>query len=120
MNRISKFIKTFFMRDYESFAKQLGFTSWDEIIGNTFYIFQIPPDACYFATQLLDRTWIVWSDEGYPPYSFLKFNTWYEAIKHLKTIFDANGYPERCWDPEGFDPGDDIFNNIPDKTKRIE
>lgn len=30
MNRISKFIETFFMRDYESFAKQLGFTSWDE------------------------------------------------------------------------------------------
>lgn len=120
MNRISKFIETFFMRDYESFAKQLGFTSWDETTRNTFYIFQSPPDTFYFATQLLDKTWIVWNDEGYPPYSFLKLNTWYEAIKHLRTVFDTNRYPEECWNPEGFNPGDDIFNNIPDKTNRIE
>src|SRR3954454_17976040 len=105
MDRISKFIKTFFGRNYEYFAKQLGFTFWDEVIENTFEIFRIPPDASYFATQLLDGTWIVWNDEGYPPYSFLQFNTWYEAIKHLREVFDANGYLEEYWDPEGFNPG---------------
>ena len=120
MNRISKFITTLFGSKYESFARQLGFISWNEVINNTFEIFRIPPDGSYFATQLLDETWIVWNDEGYPPYSFLQFKTWYDAIKHLRTIFDVEGYPEDCWGPEGFEPEKDVFNNLPDKNKRIE
>ena len=120
MNPINKVLKTIFFGKYETFAKQLNFTSWNEVLENTFSIFQIPPDAYYFATQLLDGTWIVWKDEDYPPYEFLKFNTWYEAIKYLKMVFDENGYPEAYWSPEGFDKTDDVFNSLPDKDKRIE
>ncbi|MEK4029362.1 hypothetical protein MKZ02_12615 [Pseudobacillus sp. FSL P4-0506] len=120
MRRISKFIKTLFFGKYEGFANQLGFTSWNEVLENTFSIFQLPPDCFYFATQLLDGTWIVWNDEGYPPYAFLKFNTWNEAIKYLRMIFNENGYPEEYWNPEGFEEYEDVFNNLPDKDKKIE
>jgi hypothetical protein len=120
MDRIFKFLKTFSSGNYKDFAKQLGFASWNEVMESTFEVFRIPPDASYFATRLSKETWIVWNDEGHPSYSFSQFDTWYEAIEHLRTVFEEEGYPEECWNPEGFDIEEDVFNNVPDENKRIQ
>ncbi|KYG29178.1 hypothetical protein [Priestia endophytica] len=114
MDRIFKFLKTFSNGNYKDFAKQLGFASWNEVMESTFEVFRIPPDASYYATRLSKETWIVWNDEGHPPYSFSQFDTWYEAIEHLRTVFEEEGYPEE------FDTEEDVFNNVPDESKRIQ
>lgn len=67
--------------DLDTFSQSLGYSTWDEMKENTFYIFTIPPDAELFVTQLHDKTWAVWDNEGKPPFDVTKFTTWDEAIR---------------------------------------
>jgi hypothetical protein len=99
------------------FARELGFNSLDELVEGSFQIFIIPPDGAWYATRKPDGTWVVWSDEGLPPHPFEVFPDWEEAIRFLKSVFDAGGYPEECWAPVGFDDEDDEFRIPPDKRK---
>jgi hypothetical protein len=87
---------------------------------NTYHIFTIPPDAEWFATELPNKNWAVWNDEGEPPFPFTEFSKWEDAIRYLRNIFEKNGYPEENWDPEGFDLNDNIFSTLPEKSKRID
>ena len=64
---------------------------------NSFHIFIIPPDAEWFATQLPNKNWAVWNDEGQPPFEYKEFVKWAEAIRYLRDIFEKNGYPEENW-----------------------
>ncbi|MDM5205338.1 hypothetical protein [Cytobacillus kochii] len=103
----------------KKFSQSLGYPNWDELMNNSFSIFLIPPDANWFATQLPDKSWAIWNDEGHPPFQHKKFNTWNEAIRSLRDIFNNTDYPEENWDPEGFDDRDNVFLHEPDKSKLI-
>ncbi|MBW0933935.1 hypothetical protein [Priestia megaterium] len=120
MGRISRFVKTIFLKEYQVFAEELGFKSWDETLENTYEIFKMPPDASYLVTQSKEDKWIVWNDEGSLPYSYLVFSTWFDAIGYLRKIFEEGKYEEYCWEPEGFDPGENVFENGPNKEKNNE
>lgn len=120
MGRISRFVKNIFLKEYQIFAKELSFNSWDDVLENTYEIFKMPPDASYLVTQSKEDKWIVWNDEGSLPYSFLVFSTWFDAIEYLRKIFEEGKYEEHYWRPEGFNPGENVFKNISDKEKNNE
>jgi hypothetical protein len=120
MNFISKFIRKLFFSELDRFSKSLGYKTWDELMDNTYHIFTIPPDAEWFVSELPNKKWAVWNDEGEPPFPFTEFSKWEDAIRYLRNIFEKNGYPEENWDPEGFDFNDDIFSILPKKSKRID
>ena len=52
MGRISRFVKNIFLKEYQTFAKELGFNSWDAALENTYEIFKMPPDALYLLHNL--------------------------------------------------------------------
>ncbi|WP_121614198.1 hypothetical protein [Mesobacillus foraminis] len=114
---ITKFFRTLLFKKYDQFAVELGYPNWKLAEENTFFISRIPEDAQWNATQLPNKSWAIWNDEGQPPFSFQVYPTWEEAIKHLRCLFEKSGYPEENWDPEGFEPGDDVFISQPDKEK---
>ncbi|MDA2258321.1 hypothetical protein ACTFRD_22005 [Bacillus cereus group sp. MYBK249-1] len=120
MNTMKKIIKKLFFSDLEKFSQSLGYSTWNELMDNSFHIFIIPPDAEWFATQLPNKNWAVWNDEGQPPFEYKEFVKWAEAIRYLRDIFEKNGYPEENWEPEGFEQNDDCYSQEPDKNKRIE
>lgn len=117
MGRVSRFVKNICLKEYQIFAEELGFNSWDDVLVNTYEIFKMPPDASYLVTQSKEDKWIVWNDEGSLPYSYLVFSTWFDAIEYLRKIFEEGKYEEHYWRPEGFDSGENIFKNVPDKEK---
>lgn len=119
MKFIKKMIRKVFYGDLDKFSQSLGYSTWNEIKDNTFYIFTIPPDAECFATKLPDKKWAVWNNEGHPPFGFTLFSKWDEAIRFTRDIFEKNGYPEENWEPEGFQLNDDVFSISPEKSKRM-
>ncbi|WP_163101616.1 hypothetical protein [Peribacillus alkalitolerans] len=96
----------------------MDFSDWKSASANTYFVFRIPDDAQWSATELPIKKWAVWNDIGQPPYSFQVFSSWQEAIAFLRNIFEKEDYEEKNWDPEGFEPGEDIFVKPPDKDKR--
>ncbi|WP_409290445.1 hypothetical protein [Peribacillus sp. SCS-37] len=120
MNIIKRIVRKIFFSDSEKFCRRLGYSTWDKLMDNSFYIFLIPPDAEWFVTHLPNKKWAVWNDEGHPPFEYKEFEKWEEAIRYLRDIFDKNDYPEENWEPEGFEQNDDIYSLEPDKNKRIE
>jgi len=104
---------------YDKFAKELGYPSWKEAEEHTFFIFHIPIDAGWYATELPDKNWAIWNDEGEPPYSFKVIETWEETIRYLKDLFDGSELPEHHWFPEGFDREEDVYKTPPDKEKKL-
>ncbi|QOK29848.1 hypothetical protein IIE26_25405 [Cytobacillus oceanisediminis] len=99
-------------------ASEMGFPDWKSACEYTYFVFHIPEDAQWSVTELPNRTWAVWNDIGEPPYSFHLFSTWREAITFLRSIFEKEKYLEDYWDPEGYDPGEDVFLKPPDKHKK--
>lgn len=119
MNKIKNVIKKLLCSDSEKFSQTLGYPTWDELMDNSFYIFLIPPDAEWFATQLSNKNWVVWNDEGHQPFEYKEFTKWEESIRYLRDIFEKNDYPEENWESEGFEQNDDCYSQEPDKNKRI-
>jgi hypothetical protein len=113
------FFKKIFFSKYEQFAKELGYRTWSEASDNTFFMFHIPEDGGWYVTELPNRTWAVWNNEGDPPYSFVTFLTWSETIRYLRKLFNEYGYPETYWAPEGYGIDDDMFLNPPQKDKKL-
>lgn len=97
-----KTLKKLFARDYEPFAKELGYETWKEAKGNSFAIFYSEVDAWWFATELSDNQWAVWNNEGQMPHPFTVFSTWKEAISYLRRLFEETGLPEDHWSHEGW------------------
>ncbi len=119
MNLINSLKKLFF-KDLDKFSQSLGYSTWDELMENTFHIFTIPLDAEWFATKLPNSHWVVWNDEGQPPFKYKEFRQWVEAIKYLRNVFEQSDYPEENWEPHGFKQGDDWYTQEPDKGKCID
>jgi len=92
MGRVSRFVKNIFLKEYQTFAKELGFNSWDDVLENTYEIFKMPPDASYLVTQSKEDKWIVWNDEGSLPYSFLVHGLMLSVIleRYLKKVSTKN------------------------------
>ncbi|PTM58317.1 hypothetical protein C8J48_0898 [Desmospora activa DSM 45169] len=88
------------------FAANLGFKSFEEMSNHTHTIFLIPPDAGCFVTKLPDGGWAVWNNQGNPPYSLEKWDTWEEAARYLRILFDSKGLTEECWKPQGYNGSD--------------
>ncbi|WP_044640081.1 hypothetical protein [Risungbinella massiliensis] len=118
MNLIRKLIRKLFFSDLERFSQNLGYMSWKDLMDNSFHIFTIPPDAKWIATHMSNKKWVIWNDEGQPPFSCREFQSWEEAIRYLRNLFEKNGFPEENWEPEGFELNDDIYSLEPDKNKR--
>ena len=116
---ITKIFRSLFLKKYDEFAESLGYQNWKTAEENTFFIFHIPEDAGWNATELPNKSWAVWNDEGQPPFSFQVFLTWKEAITHLRDVFEKSGYAEHNWYPEGFEPGENVFIKQPDKNKKL-
>ncbi|MBM7661803.1 hypothetical protein JOC85_002610 [Bacillus mesophilus] len=108
-----------FFKKYDEFALKLGFSDWRIAYENTFFIYRIPEDAQWNATQLPNKSWAVWNDIGQPPYSFKVFETWKEAIRYLRNLFDDSELPEHYWYPEGFDLEENVFKSLPNKEKKL-
>jgi len=112
---IIKILRTFFLKKNDEFASKMGFPDWRTVAENTFFVFQIPEDAQWNATGLPNKSWAVWNDIGQPP--FQAFPSWEEAIAFLRNIFEKEKYVEEYWEPEGFEPGENVFIKPPDKDK---
>ncbi|MFP3727893.1 hypothetical protein U8V72_22140 [Priestia filamentosa] len=119
MNLINS-LKKLLVKDLDKFSQSLGYTTWDELMDNTFHIFTIPPDAEWFATKLPNGNWAVWNDEGQPPFKHKEFEKWKDAIKYVRDVFERNNYSEENWEPHGFKQDDDWYTLEPDKNKRID
>ncbi|WLR55576.1 hypothetical protein LC048_00715 [Mesobacillus subterraneus] len=115
---LKKFFRRLFLRKYDEFATILGFQDLNSAYDNTFFIFRIPEDAQWNATELPNKSCAVWNDIGQPPYSFQLFPSWEEAIVVLRNTFEQENYDEDYWEPEGFEPGENVFTKPPDKNKR--
>ncbi len=115
---MNKIFKRLFFKKYDEFASKMGFLDWKSASENTFFVFHIPEDAQWRATELPNKSWAVWNDIGQPPYSFKVFPYWEEAIVFLRTIFEKENYEEENWYPEGFEQGEDVFLKPPNKDKR--
>lgn len=115
---IKNFFRGLIYKEYDKFAEDMGFSDWKAAYDNTFFIFHIPVDAQWSATELPNKSWAVWNDVGQPPYSFKVFPSWVEAITYLHNIFEQEKYSEECWAPEGYEPGENVFIKPPDKNKR--
>jgi hypothetical protein len=113
-----KIFRTLFFKKYNEFASKMGFPDWKSASENTFFVFRIPEDAQWNATELPNKSWAVWNDIGQPPYSFQVFPSWEEAIAFLRNIFEKEKYDEENWQPEGFEPGENVCIKPPDKDKR--
>ncbi|WP_246861181.1 hypothetical protein [Bacillus sp. REN3] len=117
---MKKFIRGLIFKKYDEFASEMGFRDWKAAYDNTFFIFHIPEDAQWNATELPNKSWAVWNDEGQQPYSFKVFTTWEEAISFLRDLFEQAKYEEHYWEPEGYEPGENAFLKPPDKNKKDE
>jgi hypothetical protein len=95
----------------------MGFSDWNSAFEKTYFVFRIPEDAQWNATELPNKNWAVWNDIGQTPYSFQVFRSWKEAIAFLRDTFEKGKYEEENWDPEGFEPGENVFVKPPDKGK---
>lgn len=113
---IRKRIRDFFWKDYDRFAKKLGYADWKEAEEATFAIFSCGVDGWWSATELPDQQWAVWNDEGEPPYPFKIFNRWEEAIAFLREEFEKEEIDEGNWCPEGFAEGENVFEKKPDRS----
>jgi hypothetical protein len=113
-----KFFRGLIFKKYEEFATKMGFPDWKSAYDSTFFIFRIPEDAQWSATELPNKSWAVWNDIGQPPYSFKVFSSWEEAIAFLRNTFEQENYNEDYWGPEGFVLGENVFIKSPDKNKR--
>lgn len=111
-------LKKLFFKKYDEFAMKLGFPDWRTANENTFFVFHIPEDAQWNATQLPNKSWAVWNDIGKLPYSHQVFPCWGEAIAYLREIFEKEKFDEEYWVPEGFEPGENVFIKPPNKDKR--
>lgn len=98
--------------------RKWGFQIGNPHMKNTFYVFRIPEDAQWNATELPNKSWAVWNDIGQPPYSFQVFPSWEEAIAFLRDIFEKEKYDEEYWDPECFEPGENVFIKPPNKNNK--
>jgi hypothetical protein len=116
--KIKRFFRGLIFKKYDEFASEIGFPDWKAAYDNTFFIFRIPEDAQWNATELPNKSWAVWNDEGQPPYSFQVFTTWEEAIIFLRNLFEQENYEENYWEPEGYEPGENVFIKPPDKNKK--
>lgn len=116
---MGKFIRGFFQKDYDRFAREIGYSDWKEAEEATFAIFYFEVDGWWSATELPDKRWAVWHDEGQPPYPFEIFSRWEEAISFLREEFDKAKSDEINWCPEGYSDGENIFEKKPDRSKKI-
>ncbi|ALC91636.1 hypothetical protein AM500_18975 [Bacillus sp. FJAT-18017] len=116
--KIKKFFRGLIFNKYDEFASEMGFQDWKTAYDNTFFIFRIPEDAQWNATELPNRSWAVWNDEGQPPYPFQVFTTWEEAIIFLRNLFEQENYEDHYWEPEGFEPGENVFIKPPNNYKK--
>lgn len=115
------FIKRLLLKKYNCFAEKLGYQNWDEALDHTFTIFLVPEDAGWYATELQNGSWAVWTDSGgEPPYNFHIFKEWIKAIVYLKNIFVEEDYPQICWQSEGYESYDKVFSEPPSKDKRYD
>lgn len=119
MKRVKKFLYTLIFNKYDEFAKVLGYKEWKVAEENTFYVSRLEEDAGWYVTELPNKKWAVWNDEGQPPYSIKVFETWYEAIRRLRELFEEKGLPEEYWMPEGFDEDENVFLKEPDRDKKM-
>ncbi|WP_342542508.1 hypothetical protein MHH33_17400 [Paenisporosarcina sp. FSL H8-0542] len=116
MEQVKKFLRSLIYKNYDEFAKVLGYKDWKVAEENTFYVWRLGEDAGWYATELPNKKWAVWNDEGQPPYSIKVFLTWSESIEQL---FEEKGLPEDYWLPEGFDENENIFMKEPDRDKKM-
>jgi hypothetical protein len=115
---IKKFLIKLIFKRYDKFATEMGFQDWESAYENSYFIFRIPEDAQWSATELPNKSWAVWNDIGQPPYSFQVFPSWEEAIAFLRDIFEKEKYDEEYWEPEGFEPGENVFIKPPNKDNK--
>ncbi|MCM3599059.1 hypothetical protein M4D55_25315 [Metabacillus idriensis] len=118
MGILSKLFQKIFLNDLDRYSQSLGFSTWKELRDHSFHIFTIPPDAEWFITELPNKKWAAWNDEGQPPFEYVEFATWEEAIKYVREVFEESGITEENWEPEVFELNDDLFLLLPDKNKR--
>ncbi len=119
MEQVKKFLRSLIYKNYDEFAKVLGYKDWKVAEENTFYVWRLGEDAGWYATELPNKKWAVWNDEGQPPYSIKVFLTWSESIEQLRKLFEEKGLPEDYWLPEGFDENENIFMKEPDRDKKM-
>jgi hypothetical protein len=115
LNRVSTYFSK--RNKYNIFANNLGYHNWEEMNKYTFFIHDVPEEWGCFATFMPNKKWAVWEDYGYPPYLYIEFSDWKEAIYVIRTDFEKKGWDEDCWDPEGYDEGDNEYVTPPDRNK---
>lgn len=57
-----KRIRDSFWKDYDRFAKEIGYSNWKEAEAATFAIFSVEVDGWWSATELPDKRWAVWKE----------------------------------------------------------
>ncbi|MCK1999640.1 hypothetical protein MPH47_20850 [Psychrobacillus psychrodurans] len=66
MKRVKKFLYTLIFNKYDEFAKVLGYKEWKVAEENTFYVSRLEEDAGWYVTEIPNKKWAVWNDEGHP------------------------------------------------------
>lgn len=108
------------LKKYKKFAKEIGYNDWEELIDNTFMVFELSEDDQWFISHIPNNKWAAWSDQGEVPFEIIIFGSWEEAIKYSRKIFEESHLPEENWYPEGFDIEDDVYSNPPDINKKFD
>ena len=119
MEQVKRFLRSLIFSRYDKFANTLGYTNWKVAEENTYYVFRLEEDAGWYVTELPNKKWAVWNDEGQPPYSTEVFATWFEAMRQLRELFEEKGLPEEYWMPEGFEENENVFIKKPDRDKKM-
>lgn len=119
MGLVKKIFRSLFLKQYDKFAKTLGYEDWKSAEPNTFFIHHLEGDIGWYAAELPSRNWAVWKDEGQLPYPYKMFQKWEEAIHYLWKRFEESELPTSYWMPEGFDENENIFLKKPDRNKKL-